>query len=53
MYTAKARIQNILEKQEAIKTANMVIELASEKDDYGYIQKSKDLIADLSSKKKK
>ena len=51
----KARIQNILGmKQEAIKTANMVIDLASEKkDDYGYIQKSKDLIADLSSKKKK
>lgn len=51
----KARILKILgEKKEAINTANKVIDMASSaKDDYGYIQKSKDLIDYLSSKKKK
>ena len=48
----KARILKIMGmKKEAINTANAVIDLASDKkDDYGYIQKSKDLIASFKKK---
>ena len=48
----KARILKIMGmKKEAINTANAVIDLASDKkDDYGYIQRSKDLIASFKKK---
>tara|TARA_B100000780_G_scaffold278350_1_gene251564 strand:- start:1350 stop:2192 length:843 start_codon:yes stop_codon:yes gene_type:complete len=48
----KARILKILgEKKDAINAAETVIDLASQQeDDYGYIQKSKDLIKSINSK---
>ena len=49
----KARILKIMgKKNEAINTANAVIDIASgKKEDYGYIRKSKDLITSIKSKK--
>ena len=48
----KARIlKNLGEKKEATNTAELVIDLASkQKEDYGYIKKSKDLIKSIKSK---
>ena len=48
----KARIlRNLGEKKDAVSAAETVIDLASkQKDDYGYIKRSEDLIKSIKSK---